>query len=77
MDQGYQILDNLCKVPRFTTVSMFMTSKEKKGWSLIHRSLLVKLIAGVESENIFKTLTLLLVPTNLFYFKQLIIMKMH
>ncbi|XP_005109510.2 sperm-associated antigen 1 isoform X2 [Aplysia californica] len=30
VDQGYQILDNLCKVPRFSTVSMFMTSKEKK-----------------------------------------------
>lgn len=30
MDQGYQILDNLCKVPRFSTVSMFMSTKEKK-----------------------------------------------
>ncbi|KAH9488656.1 Sperm associated antigen 1 [Bulinus truncatus] len=30
IDLGYQILDNLCQVPRFSTVSMFMNSKEKK-----------------------------------------------
>uniref|UniRef100_A0A0B7BAE1 RNA-polymerase II-associated protein 3-like C-terminal domain-containing protein n=2 Tax=Arion vulgaris TaxID=1028688 RepID=A0A0B7BAE1_9EUPU len=30
VDLGYQFLDRLCQVPRFSTVSMFMTSKEKK-----------------------------------------------
>ncbi|BFZ01434.1 hypothetical protein BsWGS_04473 [Bradybaena similaris] len=30
VELGYQILDRLCLVPRFPTVSMFMTSKEKK-----------------------------------------------
>ncbi|GFO38019.1 sperm-associated antigen 1-like [Plakobranchus ocellatus] len=29
-DRGYEILNNLCEVPRFSTVSMFMSGKEKK-----------------------------------------------
>jgi len=33
VDRGYQILDNLCKVPRFSTVSLFMSTKENKEFS--------------------------------------------
>ncbi|RUS91692.1 hypothetical protein EGW08_000518 [Elysia chlorotica] len=29
-DRGYDILNNLCEVPRFSTVAMFMSGKEKK-----------------------------------------------
>ncbi|XP_059163261.1 sperm-associated antigen 1-like [Physella acuta] len=35
IDTGFEILDNLCKVPRFSTVSMFMNSKEKKEVSAV------------------------------------------
>ncbi|CAG5119653.1 unnamed protein product, partial [Candidula unifasciata] len=35
VELGYQILDRLCLVPRFSTVSMFMTSKEKKEVSAV------------------------------------------
>ncbi|CAL1537604.1 unnamed protein product [Lymnaea stagnalis] len=53
-DLGYQILDNLCKVPRFSTVSMFMTSKEKKEVSAVLDILSKTTSSAYTSSNIVR-----------------------